>query len=105
MVMDLFSRQMAEEVMKTPPSPTEKENRAEVEELEGFEGMDALARTMEACELAYSCSVILCRLVYTSLLTLYTPYCTSQFSCEYRSSYSTPLSVFVCLLRTVAKRT
>ena len=41
--------------MKTPPSPTERENRTEVEELEGFEGMDALARTMEACEPEQNC--------------------------------------------------
>lgn len=48
---------MAEEVMKTPPSPTERENKAEEEELEGFEGMDALARTMEACEPELNCSL------------------------------------------------
>ena len=94
----LFSRQMAEEVMKTPPSPTERESRAEVEELEGFEGMDALARTMEACELEQNCSLTLCPPSYLLV------HSTSQFYDVYRSSCSTPLSVSVCQLRTAAKR-
>lgn len=45
-VSNFFSRQLAEEVLKTPPTSTDDEEL----EMSGFEGMEVLAKAIEASE-------------------------------------------------------